>query len=106
MKRQRIALISATPRAIGPASAAIAKAFPNGVVWNLLDDRLLADAESADTTDAAGARMDGLIQLAVDGGADAVLLTCSQYGSRAAARDITTDGVAVLSAARRSTQVA
>lgn len=99
MSDARIALISATPLAIGPAAAAMSEAFPNGTVWNLLDDRLLADAQLEGGISAPlAARMDQLIDLALAGGADGVLLTCSQYGARADVRDAAADGVAVLSA--------
>ena len=46
MTEPRIALISATPLAIAPATAAITAALPAATVWNLLDDRLLADAQT------------------------------------------------------------
>lgn len=99
MTDARIALISATPLAIGPAAAAITAAFPTGTVWNLLDDRLLADAQrEGGITETLAARMDRLIDFALAGGADGVLLTCSQYGARADVRDAAADGVAVLSA--------
>ncbi len=99
MNDARIALISATPLAIEPAAAAIRAAFPDGTVWNLLDDRLLADATLEGGISARLAeRMDHLIELALAGGADGVLLTCSQYGARAEVRDASADGVAVLSA--------
>jgi len=99
MTDPRIALISATPLAIGPAAAAIAAQFPEGTVWNLLDDRLLADAQGeGGITAPLAARMDQLIELAIEGGADGVLLTCSQYGVRAERRDPAVDGIAVLAA--------
>lgn len=99
MKDPKIALISATPLAIAPAAAAIGAAFPAGTVWNLLDDRLLSDARlEGGVTEPLAARMDRLIESALAGGADGVLLTCSQYGSRADVRDVAADGVAVLSA--------
>jgi Asp/Glu/hydantoin racemase len=100
MNSPRIALISATPLAIGPAAAAMRSAFPTGVVWNLLDDRLLADAQAeGGITERLASRMDRMIEAAIADGADGVLLTCSQYGGRAEARDAAVDGVAVLSAA-------
>lgn len=99
MTEKKIALISATPLAIAPAAAAISEAFPDSTVWNLLDDRLLADAnEVGGVTDPLAGRMDSLIESALAGGADGVLLTCSQYGQRATVRDADADGVAVLSA--------
>ncbi|GGM90416.1 hypothetical protein GCM10011609_29240 [Lentzea pudingi] len=78
----RVALISATPAAIGPAVAALADRFPAAEPWNLLDDKLLADARDG-LTPALEERMRRLIALAVDGGAGAVLLTCSLYGELA-----------------------
>ncbi|MDQ0727633.1 hypothetical protein [Microbacterium sp. W4I20] len=99
MTDPRIALISATPLAIAPAAAAITDALPGATVWNLLDDRLLADARAeGEITASLAARMDGLIELALAGGADGVLLTCSQFGDRADRRDRGADGAAVLSA--------
>jgi hypothetical protein len=76
-----IALISATTSAIGPAAAAFAQEFPEARLWNILDDRLLSDAEdSSGVTPQLAARMERLIQHAVGGGAGGILLTCSQYG--------------------------
>ncbi|GGZ82246.1 aspartate/glutamate racemase family protein [Streptomyces subrutilus] len=77
----RIALISATPTAVGPAVAGLAEGFPAAQPWNLLDDRLLADApHDGPPTAQLMERMRRLIGYAVAGGADAVLLTCSLYG--------------------------
>lgn len=99
MTDRKIALISATPLAIAPAAAAVAETFPDATVWNLLDDRLLADAQAeGSVTEPLAARMDQLIESALAGGADGVILTCSQYGQRALVRDPGTDGVSVLSA--------
>jgi hypothetical protein len=75
----RIALISATPAAIGPAVAGLAAEFSQAQPWNILDDRLLADAADG-LTPALAERMRRLIAYAVDNGADGVLLTCSLYG--------------------------
>lgn len=99
MKDAKIALISSTALAIGPAAAAISAELPNDTIWNLLDDRLLADASlEGGITEPLSARMDQLIEFALAGGADGVLLTCSQYGARADVRDVSVDGAAVLSA--------
>ncbi|MFD6697905.1 MULTISPECIES: hypothetical protein [unclassified Microbacterium] len=76
-----IALISATSAAIAPAVDGLRVAYPSAEVWNLLDDRLLSDAEEAGgVTPPLMQRMTRLIHHAVDGGASGVLLTCSQYG--------------------------
>ena len=99
MTSGRIALISTTPKAVPPAAAAVGAAMPEATVWNLIDDRLLADATAeGGVTPSLGERMDRLIDLAVAGGADGVLLTCSQFGGRARIRDPRRDGVAVLAA--------
>lgn len=77
----RIALISAVPNAMGPAAAALRTEFEDPEIWNLLDDRLLSDADRAGGVDASlSERMAELITIAESGGADAVLLTCSLYG--------------------------
>jgi len=77
----KIALVSATPAAIGPATQAITAAMPGAVIWNILDDRLLQDAgEQGGVTPNLSDRMTRLIQHAATEGADAVLLTCSLYG--------------------------
>ncbi|MEV6909212.1 hypothetical protein [Amycolatopsis sp. NPDC051071] len=76
----RIALISATPAAIPPAVNALATGFPRAQPWNILDDRLLADVGPDGRTPALDDRMRHLIDYAVTGGADGVLLTCSLYG--------------------------
>ncbi|GAA2264166.1 hypothetical protein GCM10009853_016880 [Glycomyces scopariae] len=82
----RIALINAVPASIPPAQDALAKAFPQAEVWNLLDDRLLTDADArGGLDDDLRERMNRLITLALAGGADGVLLTCSLYGQVAQA---------------------
>ncbi|MGF3052900.1 hypothetical protein ACQUSY_02880 [Microbacterium sp. YY-03] len=99
MTNVKIALISATPLAIAPAASAVSAAIPNSILWNLLDDRLLADlGQQGEMTAPLANRMDILIDSAIAGGADGVLLTCSQYGVRADHRDLDADGVAVFSA--------
>ncbi|WP_020577049.1 hypothetical protein [Actinopolymorpha alba] len=78
----RIALISAAPAAMQPAQEAVIAELPQAEIWHLLDDRLLADAEAAGGVAASlQVRMNALIDIAIRGGADAVLLTCSQYGA-------------------------
>ncbi|WP_448616473.1 AroM family protein [Modestobacter sp. URMC 112] len=77
-----VALIHATPAAMAPARAAFAERFPQARLWNLLDDLLISQAEEAgEITPSLRRRMERLIEQARDGGADAVLLTCSMYGS-------------------------
>ncbi|MFI1358293.1 aspartate/glutamate racemase family protein [Streptomyces sp. NPDC020898] len=76
-----VAVIHATPASVEPAGTALAEGYPQASVWNLLDDRLISDAEAAGgLTAALSDRMLSLIGHAVHGGADAVLLSCSLYG--------------------------
>jgi len=83
--RPTVALIHASPASVNPAKAAFASAFPDAELWNLLDDRLVVDADLAGgLTPALHARMSTLIQYALDGGAAAVQLSCSMYGPVAA----------------------
>ncbi|MCU1475425.1 MAG: Asp/Glu racemase [Subtercola sp.] len=77
-----IALISATPTAIPAATAAILERIPTARVWNIVDDRLLSDAQMAGTvTPQLEERMQRLIAHALLEKPDSVLLTCSQYGA-------------------------
>lgn len=77
----KIALISAVTAAIGPARSALDELYPEAEVWNILDDRLLSDADDrGGLDDALRARMVRLIDHALAEGADGVLLTCSLYG--------------------------
>jgi hypothetical protein len=79
-----VALISATPAAIGPASSGLSRLFPEAVAWNILDDRLLHEAnEKGVLTEKLAQRMTRLIDHAMLEGADGVLLTCSMYGPTA-----------------------
>lgn len=76
-----VAMVHATPAALGPAVAAFAECFPEADLWHLLDDRLVSDAERAGgLVPPLRRRMLSLIGHAVSGGADGVLLTCSMYG--------------------------
>ncbi|MFE7224325.1 hypothetical protein ACFU7D_06045 [Nocardioides sp. NPDC057577] len=81
MSRPTVALIHASQASLAPADAAFGDEFPEAKLWHLLDNRLVSDAEAAGgLTEELRARMSTLIQYAVDGGADAVQLSCSMYG--------------------------
>lgn len=83
-----VALVSAVPAAIPPAEAAVRAAVPDARLWNLIDDRLIADAIERDgVTDELADRMRRLVEYAEIGGADAVLVTCSLYADIAARLD-------------------
>lgn len=81
MTRPTVALIHASQASMAPAEAAFGDEFPEAELWHLLDSRLVTDADAAGgLTDGLRARMSTLIQYAVDGGADAVQLSCSMFG--------------------------
>lgn len=87
----RIALISAVPVAIPPTEAAFHEWMPAATLWNILDDRLLQDADEAGgLTEALTERMRRLITHALSAKVDAVLLTCSLYSPVAQAMALTT----------------
>ncbi|MFG3215967.1 aspartate/glutamate racemase family protein [Streptomyces tendae] len=76
-----VAMIHAVPAAQRIAEEAFARNFSQAAVWNVLDDRLLDDARGAGgLTGALRRRMLRLIGHVMDGGARALLLTCSSYG--------------------------
>jgi hypothetical protein len=65
-----------------PIAAAFTAEYPQAVLWNLLDDRLACNADDAgEVTGPLRNRMVNLIGHGVDGGADAVLMACSMFGS-------------------------
>lgn len=76
-----VAIINAAPASMAPAARGLREGFPEARPWHLLDDRLVSEADAAGgTTPALRRRMLALIDHAVRGGADAVLLSCSMYG--------------------------
>lgn len=75
-----IALISAVRASIPPTLDAFAVGFPEAQPWNIVDDRLLEDANAqGGLTPRLQLRMERLIDHALVEGASAVLLTCSLY---------------------------
>jgi hypothetical protein len=79
--RPTVALIHAAEASMAPAVAAFDDEFPDADLWHLLDSRLVSDADKAGgLTPELHTRMTALIQYAVDGGANAVQLSCSMYG--------------------------
>lgn len=81
MSRPTVALIHASQASMAPAVVAFGDEFPEAELWHLLDSRLVTDADAAGgLTDDLRGRMSTLIRYAVDGGADAVQLSCSMFG--------------------------
>lgn len=80
-----IAIINAAPASMAPAAHGLREGFPEARAWHLLDDRLVSEADAAGgMTPELRRRMLALIDHAVRGGADGVLLSCSMYGPVAA----------------------
>ncbi|MGA8514785.1 MAG: aspartate/glutamate racemase family protein [Burkholderiaceae bacterium] len=79
----RIALIHAIAHAVDPINEALKRDWPQAVRMNLLDDSLSADlAASGRGQDAVmHQRFARLAQYAVDCGSDAILFTCSAFGT-------------------------
>lgn len=76
-----VAVINASPASMAPAAGGLAEGFPEARIWQLLDARLVSDADEAGgLTPALRRRMLAMIGYAVDGGAEAILLSCSMYG--------------------------
>jgi aspartate/glutamate racemase len=79
----RIALIHALTHSVGPINDEMARVWPDCQRMNLLDDSLSADlARSAKGLDAAmHQRFETLAAYAESTGAQAILFTCSAFGS-------------------------
>jgi aspartate/glutamate racemase len=78
----RITLVHATPIAMEPIRLAFAASWPEADVVNLLEDSLSPDrARQGDITDALTARIAALTRYASQIGSDAVLFTCSAFGT-------------------------
>jgi hypothetical protein len=82
VSRPRIALVHATPAAVEPIDAALARDWPDAQRTHLLDDSLSADLASAGgLTPALTERFVALARYVRGCGADAVLFTCSAFGA-------------------------
>jgi Asp/Glu/hydantoin racemase len=78
----RIALVHALKHSIVPIEAAFASLWPEASLMNLLDDSLSADlARDGRITDAMTGRFSQIGRYAVSTGADAILFTCSAFGT-------------------------
>ena len=78
----RIALIHALKHSIVPIETSFARLWPDATLMNLVDDSLSADlARDGRLTDAMTSRFLVLGRYAADTGADAILFTCSAFGS-------------------------
>jgi hypothetical protein len=77
-----IAAVHATPASIPPLLSVLADELPAAQLWNLIDDRLGADADAlgGDLSPELRERMLNLVRHGISGGADAVVIACSMYG--------------------------
>jgi aspartate/glutamate racemase len=77
----RIALIHALSGSVAPINDELARAWPDCIRMNLLDDSLSADlARNGALDERMTARFLALAGYAFDTGADAILFTCSAFG--------------------------
>jgi len=77
----RVALIHAVKVAIAPVEDAFKRLWPEARLVNLLDDSLSVDrARTPELTAEMRKRIAALAAYAVEGGADAILYTCSAFG--------------------------
>lgn len=78
----RIQLIHAVTVAQGPIHGAFARLWPEARIADLTEASLAVDlSEAGELTDAFTGRMAALIAYGVEAGADAVLFTCSAFGT-------------------------
>ena len=78
----RIALIHALVHSKDPINCAFRKFWPEAQLMNILDDSLSRDLSARGYLDSSmHRRFDSLTTYAIDNGADAVLFTCSAFGS-------------------------
>jgi hypothetical protein len=78
----RIALIHALAHSKKPINVAFQKLWPEAQLMNILDDSLSRDLSDRGYLDSPmHRRFDCLATYAIDNGADAVLFTCSAFGS-------------------------
>jgi Asp/Glu/hydantoin racemase len=81
MKALKVALIHATPLAMGPVNAVFERCWPAAERMNLLDDSLSPDlARAGVITEPLVQRFVGLAHYAKDQGAQGLLFTCSAFG--------------------------
>jgi len=77
----RVALVHATPLAMGPIAASFAKVWPMADCMNILDDCLSKDlAKDGRMTPAMVARVIAIASYAKSCGAEVIQFTCSSFG--------------------------
>lgn len=81
MTGPRIALIHALAHSVAPVNEALGRGWPEARRVNLLDDSLSSDLAQGGGGAAMDARFLSLAAYAIGGGADAILFTCSAFGT-------------------------
>ena len=81
MSGPRIALIHALAHSVAPINDAMARSWPEAARVNLLDDSLSSDLAQGRGGAPMQARFLSLAAYAIDSGADAILFTCSAFGT-------------------------
>ncbi len=81
MTGPRIALIHALAHSVAPVNEALSRSWPEARCVNLLDDSLSSDLAQGGSGAAMEARFLSLAAYAIGSGADAILFTCSAFGT-------------------------
>jgi Asp/Glu/hydantoin racemase len=81
MSGPRIALIHALAHSVAPINDALTRSWPEAQRVNLLDDSLSGDLAQGRGGAAMEARFLSLAAYAIGSGADAILFTCSAFGT-------------------------
>ena len=81
-KKPRIVLLHGTPVAVEPIGKAFATRWPEAETVNLLDDSLASDRQAdGEITPSMLRRFEMIAAYCAEAGADAILFTCSAFGS-------------------------
>jgi len=81
MTGPRIALVHALAHSVAPINDAMARSWPEAQRVNLLDDSLSSDLAQGRGGEAMQHRFLNLASYAIGSGADAILFTCSAFGT-------------------------
>ncbi|WP_114558754.1 aspartate/glutamate racemase family protein [Desertihabitans aurantiacus] len=84
MTTTRVAMLHTGAVVIAPVRELVQRELPDVTAVNYLDDRIVADLSDPDARDSVPGRVLALARAAVDGGAEAILLTCSSISALAA----------------------
>jgi len=80
----RIAFLHTGAVVIAPVMALAGELLPGATPVNYLDDKIVADLRDPELSGSVEGRLENLVRAAKDGGAEAVMLTCSSISPLAA----------------------